>query len=81
MQYSASQVAIMAVFLSQNGLRRNLRACNFKKFAGGACPQTPLLLHACANYIPGYTVTPLLKILATGLYITIECYFTIYNNR
>ena len=29
MQYSASQLAIMAVFLPQNGLRSNLRASNF----------------------------------------------------
>ena len=48
MQYFASRVATTALLLSQNGLRSNLRASNFKKFSGGACPQTPLLLHSCA---------------------------------
>ena len=66
MQYSASQVASMRVLLSQNGLRSNLRASNFKNFSGGVCPQTPLVLYADANYTDIH-VTSLLKILATGL--------------
>ena len=39
----------MAWLLSQNGLRSlrsNLRASNLYKSPGGACPQTPLILHA-----------------------------------
>ena len=36
-----------SLFLSQNGLTNNLRASSFKKFPGGACPQTQLVLHAC----------------------------------
>ena len=51
MQLLASHVATTILVLFQNGLRSNLRASNFWKFPGGA-----------------YThVTPLLKILATGL--------------
>ena len=47
MQYSASHVATTALLLFQNDLRSNLRASNFKKFPGGACPKTSLVLHAC----------------------------------
>ena len=38
MQYSASHLATTTLLPSQNGLRSDLRACNFKKkFSGGAC--------------------------------------------
>ena len=67
MQYSARQLASMAVLLSQNGLRSNLSESNFKKFPAGACLQTPLVLHAYAKL--DVHVTSLLKILATGLQI------------
>ena len=43
----ASHVATTALLLAQNGLRSNIRASNFKKFPGGACPKTPLVLHTC----------------------------------
>ena len=56
-----------ALLLSQNGTRSNLRASNFLKFPGGACPQTPLVLHAYAYIHAHIYVTPFLKILATGL--------------
>ena len=35
-----------ASFWPKNGLRSNLIAFKFKKFSGGACPQTPLAV-AC----------------------------------
>ena len=68
MQYSASHVATTALLPSQNGLRSNLRASNFSKFPGGACPQTPLVLHAyaCIHSKLDLHVTPLLKILPIG---------------
>ena len=65
-QYSMSHVATTALLLSQNGLRSNLRASNFWKFSGGACSQTPLVLHAYAClYI--HIITLLIKILARAL--------------
>ena len=70
MQYSASHVATMALVLSQNGLRSNLRVSNFGKFSVGACPQTNLVLHAYAcmyTYTSDTHATPVLKILAMGL--------------
>ena len=45
---------ILVAFLAQHGLRSDLRVPNFKKFSGGACPQTPLAsshLSAC-NGVP-----------------------------
>ena len=44
----ANHVASTALFLSQNGLRSNLRESNFIKFHEGACSQTPLVFHAYA---------------------------------
>ena len=44
-----AMVATTALVLSQNGLRSTLRASDFQKFPGGACPQTPLVLHAYAQ--------------------------------
>ena len=64
LQYSESHVATMALLLSQNGLRSNLRASNFYNFPEGACPQTPTL--ACLWKLD-IQVTPLPKILAMGL--------------
>ena len=49
---------------TENGLRSNLRASNFKKILRKACPQTPLALYAYASDLHE---TPLLKTLATGL--------------
>ena len=37
----------------------------YKTFPGGACPQTPLVIHE--TYTFNVHVTPLLEILATGL--------------
>lgn len=34
-------VANLYLAILENALRFDLRACNFKKFPGGACPQTP----------------------------------------
>ena len=47
-KYSATGVATTALLLSQNGLRSYLRSSNFKKFPGGACPHTSLVLHVYA---------------------------------
>ena len=41
-----SLVATTALPVSENGFRSNLRA---SKIPGGACPQTPLVLHAYAR--------------------------------
>ena len=57
------------MLLSQSGLRGNLRASNFYKFPGGSMPpDLPIvyMLIAC-TYTSNTHVTPLLKILATGL--------------
>ena len=53
----------------RNGLRCDLRAPKYKKFSGGACPHTPLVLRAYARTraLRAQKITPLLKILATGL--------------
>ena len=71
MHYSVDHVGIIVPLLSQNGLRSNLRASNFKKFSEGACPTPPSLacfsclwMRICRSEIH---VTPLLKILARGL--------------
>ena len=55
--------------LPQNGTRCDLRASKYQKFSGGACPQTPLVLraYACTRALRALQITPLLKILATGL--------------
>ena len=37
---------ILVAFWPKHGLRSDLRVPNFKKFPGGACPQTPL---ACSH--------------------------------
>ena len=38
---------ILVAFLPKHDLRSNLRVSNFKKFPGGACPQTPLPCSHC----------------------------------
>ena len=57
----------MALLLSQNGPRSNFRASNFSKFPGGACPQTPSLRESGYARLNFVCLTPLRKILATGL--------------
>ena len=48
--------------------QKQSQSIQFLKFSGGACPQTPLVLHAYP-YIHSHVtdVTPLLKVQATGL--------------
>ena len=65
MQYSASQVASMAVLLFQNVLRSNLRTSNFLKISWGSMPPDPPS-YACLCKLHIH-VTPLLKILPMGL--------------
>ena len=48
MQYTMNHAAIMALVLSQNGLRSNLRASNFEEFPGGTFPETPPVIHVYA---------------------------------
>ena len=48
--YSYATVVTTALFLSQNGLRSNLRESNFKKFPVEACPQTPPSLSCLVMY-------------------------------
>ena len=62
MQYSTSHLATMALLPSRNVFKNNLRTSNFlKNFSGGACPQTPLALHAyvCIYSTSDLHVTPL----------------------
>ena len=62
-QLDVSHVAIMALLLSQNSLRSNLSASNFR---GGACPSLSCsFMHIHTYQTP--PLTSLLKILATGL--------------
>ena len=68
MQCSMSHVATTALLLSLDGLRSNLRASNFKKFHGGACPQTPLELHA---YDRLYMNSAVKQLAPSELHITI----------
>ena len=75
MQCSASHVATTTLLLSQNGLRSNLRAPNLKKKMhwGSMPPDPPSLSCLCMYTYTSYIhVTPLLKILATGLTIVIS---------
>ena len=65
MQYSMNHVATTALLLSQNGLRSDLRASNF--LWGSMPPDPPSLACLCKSDIH---VTPLLKVLATGLSVT-----------
>ena len=58
MHQKTTSVATTALLLSQNGLSSNLRAPNFVKFGGGACPQTPSIMHV---YTADIHVTPNLK--------------------
>ena len=54
-------------FWPKNGIGSNLIAYKFPKFSGGACPHTPLLLHA---YTHAYTCTTNLatpNLMATAL--------------
>ena len=69
---AASHVATTALFLSQNGLRSNLRESNSKKSWGSMPPDPPSLSYLCMyTYTSHIHVTPLLKILATGLMCSI----------
>ena len=51
---SYATVVTTALFLSQNGIRSNLRESNFKKFPGEACPQTPPSLSCLVMYTHPY---------------------------
>ena len=59
MQCTVSHVAIQMDLLNSvpNGLRTNLRESNVQKLPRGACPQTPIVLHAYACS-PHLQVTP-----------------------
>ena len=46
------------VLFSGIGLRSNLRASNFQTFPGGACPQTPLVLHAYSIHTDTHLIPP-----------------------
>ena len=41
---------ILVAFWPKHGLRNHLRVPNLKIFPGGACPQTPLLVHTAWPY-------------------------------
>ena len=87
MQCSVSHVATMALHLSQNGLRSNLRASNLKKFSWGSTNPDPpsLSCFICmCTYTSNIHVTPLLKILAIGLcythYKTLYMHISLLHN-
>ena len=61
MQYSASCVTTTALLVPK-WLQKHSQS---QKFPGGACPQTPLVLHAYAQI--RHLCNPAFKILATGL--------------
>ena len=62
----------MTLFLSQMASEAISEQLTSKKFPEGACPNTPLVLHAYAWYTSDTHVTPLLKILAMGLKMGIK---------
>ena len=47
--------------------QKQSQSIKFKKIFWGACPQTPLVIHALCMYTSDTHVTLLLKFLATGL--------------
>ena len=60
-----SHVVTTAIGFHSKWPQKQSQSIQFQKFSGGACHQTPLALHV---YVSDLHVSPLLKILATGLY-------------